>query len=124
LSLEKAVGIPDAIHRDWTALATIVVRTISTSSVELIARDFFQPQPDLIANLAKGSRAWALTAENWRISREAAEREAANRRATDTLVLNRRASGCGKSCPPNRNSPEGTEERGGYQSKNVREHRL
>jgi hypothetical protein len=40
LSLEKAVGIPDAIHRSCTALATIVVRTISTSSVELIARDF------------------------------------------------------------------------------------
>jgi hypothetical protein len=37
LSLEKAVGIPDAIHRSGTALATIVVRTIFTSSVELIA---------------------------------------------------------------------------------------
>jgi hypothetical protein len=46
LSLEKAVGIPDAIHRSCTALATIVVKTISTSSVELIARDFFQPHPE------------------------------------------------------------------------------
>jgi hypothetical protein len=46
LSLEKAVGIPDAIHPSCTALATIVVTTISTSNVELIARDSFQPQPE------------------------------------------------------------------------------
>jgi hypothetical protein len=54
LSLEKAVGIPDAIHRSCTALATIVVRTISTSGVELIARDFFQPHPENVP----GSEAW------------------------------------------------------------------